>query len=122
MAWGVTPILRYDPLGRLIQTDLPNGTSSRVVFDAWKQTSHDPNDTVLKSAWYAARQALPTGDPERRAADLAAAHAGTPAVSSGWAGSCSIRRATTAASANSQTAVRARAEDLDTSFDSFLEE
>ncbi|XXY21866.1 SpvB/TcaC N-terminal domain-containing protein [Sorangium sp. So ce216] len=79
--WGVTPILRYDPLGRLIQTDLPNGTFSRVVFDAWKQTSHDPNDTVLESAWYAARQALPAGDPERRAADLAAAHAGTPAVS-----------------------------------------
>ncbi|XYI02101.1 RHS repeat domain-containing protein [Sorangium sp. So ce1128] len=79
--WGVTPILRYDPLGRLIQTDLPNGTFSRVVFDAWKQTSHDPNDTVLESAWYAARQALPAGDPERRAADLAAAHAGTPAIS-----------------------------------------
>ncbi|HTN87933.1 MAG TPA: SpvB/TcaC N-terminal domain-containing protein [Sorangium sp.] len=79
--WGVTPILRYDPLGRLIRTDLPNGTFSRVVFDAWKQTSHDPNDTVLESAWYAARQALPAGDPERRAAELAAAHAGTPAVS-----------------------------------------
>ncbi|WP_437776712.1 SpvB/TcaC N-terminal domain-containing protein [Sorangium sp. So ce1097] len=79
--WGVTPILRYDPLGRLIRTDLPNGTFSRVVFDAWKQTSHDPNDTVLDSAWYAARQALAAGDPERRAAELAAAHAGTPAVS-----------------------------------------
>ncbi|MGK4001461.1 hypothetical protein WMF31_02470 [Sorangium sp. So ce1036] len=79
--WGVTPILRYDPLGRLIRTDLPNGTFSKVVFDAWQQTSHDPNDTVLESAWYAARQALPLGDPERRAANLAAAHAGTPAVS-----------------------------------------
>ncbi|WP_437793358.1 SpvB/TcaC N-terminal domain-containing protein [Sorangium sp. So ce693] len=79
--WGVTPILRYDPLGRLIRTDVPNGTFSRVVFDAWKQTSHDPNDTVLESSWYAARQALTAGDPERRAADLAAAHAGTPAVS-----------------------------------------
>ncbi|WP_437713623.1 RHS repeat-associated core domain-containing protein [Sorangium sp. So ce448] len=54
---------------------------SRVVFDAWKQTSHDPNDTVLESAWYAARQALPAGDPERGAANMAAAHAGTPAVS-----------------------------------------
>ncbi|WP_437776708.1 RHS repeat domain-containing protein [Sorangium sp. So ce1097] len=81
MEWGGTPILRYDPLGRLIRTDLPNGTFSRVVFDAWKQTSHDSNDTVLESAWYAARQALAAGDPERRAAELAAAHAGTPAVS-----------------------------------------
>ncbi|XXT18147.1 hypothetical protein WME94_48750 [Sorangium sp. So ce429] len=79
--WGVTPVLRYDPLGRLIRTDLPNGTFSWVEFDAWKQTSHDPNDTALESSWYAARQALPAGDPERRAAELAAAHAGTPAVS-----------------------------------------
>ncbi|XXT18155.1 SpvB/TcaC N-terminal domain-containing protein [Sorangium sp. So ce429] len=79
--WGVTPVLRYDPLGRLIRTDLPNGTFSWVEFDAWKQTSHDPNDTALESSWYAARQALAAGDPERRAAALAAAHAGTPAVS-----------------------------------------
>ncbi|WP_437589009.1 RHS repeat domain-containing protein [Sorangium sp. So ce1000] len=79
--WGVTPILRYDPLGRLIRTDLPNGTFFRVTFDAWQQTSHDPNDTVLESTWYAVRQALPPGDPERRAADLASAHTGTPAVS-----------------------------------------
>ena len=27
--WGVTPILRYDPLGRLIRTDHPNGTFSK---------------------------------------------------------------------------------------------
>ncbi len=31
--WGVTPVLRYDALGRLIRTDLPNGTFSRVEFD-----------------------------------------------------------------------------------------
>ncbi|HMY19120.1 MAG TPA: hypothetical protein PKA58_22495 [Polyangium sp.] len=23
--WGVTPILRYDPLGRVVRTDLPDG-------------------------------------------------------------------------------------------------
>ena len=78
---GVTPVLRYDPLGRLVGTDLPNGTLSSVVFDPWKQTSFDPNDTVLESAWYQDRKGLdPDTDPEGRAAKLAAAHANTPAV------------------------------------------
>jgi RHS repeat-associated protein len=83
--WGVTPILRYDPLGRLIRTDLPDGTCSRVEFTPWLQASWDGNDTVLDAgnAWYAARQASATPVPsaaEQRAASLAAAHAGTPAV------------------------------------------
>ena len=77
---GVTPILRYDPLGRLIRTDNPNGTFSRVEFDPWQQISFDENDTVLESQWHATRQNLPTTDPERRAADKAAAHAHTPTV------------------------------------------
>lgn len=76
---GVTPILRYDPLSRLIRTDNPNGTFSRVEFDSWQQIGFDENDTVLESQWHAARQNLPTTDPERRAADKAAAHAHTPA-------------------------------------------
>jgi len=77
---GVTPILRYDPLGRLTRTDFPNGTFETVVFDAWSETHADRNDNVLESAWYAAREALPTSDPERHAADAAAKHAHTPAV------------------------------------------
>lgn len=77
---GVTPILHYDPPGRLVRTDLPNGTFSRVDFDPWRQVAWDENDTVTDSDWYAQRQALPAGDPERRAAELAADHAGTPAV------------------------------------------
>jgi YD repeat-containing protein len=61
--WGVTPVLRYDALGRLTRTDLPNGTFSRVVFDPWKQTTFDPNDNVApldakdtagESLWYQA--------------------------------------------------------------------
>ena len=77
---GVTPILRYDPLGRLIRTDFPDGTLARADFDAWSHTAWDQNDTVLESAWYASRAALPVGDPARRAADLAAKHASTPTV------------------------------------------
>ncbi len=78
--WGVTPIVRYDPLDRAVRTDQPDGTLTRVVFDPWRQTSWDANDTVLESAWYAARSGLPASDPQRRAADAAAAHAGTPGV------------------------------------------
>lgn len=77
---GVTPIMRYDALSRLLRTDFPNGTFSRVVFDSWKQESWDPNDNVLASQWYATNHALPTSDPMRRAADLAAAHDGTPTL------------------------------------------
>lgn len=78
---GVTPILRYDALGRLIRTDLPNGTFSKVEFDPWKETRWDPNDTVDDSAWYAARYSLdPDEDPDKRAADKAHAHHGTPSV------------------------------------------
>jgi RHS repeat-associated protein len=83
--WGVTPILHYDPLGRLIRTDLPNGTCSRVSFSPWREESWDANDTINDpgNAWYAARQpaaipAMPAS--EQRAATLAAAHAGTPSV------------------------------------------
>jgi len=81
VAWGVTPVLRYDALGRLIRTDLPNGTFSKVAFDAWKQTTFDPNDTVAESLWYQARIGLdPVADPEGRAAALAYAHRDTPGV------------------------------------------
>ncbi len=44
--WGVTPILRYDPISRLIRTDFPDGSNARVVFDAWTQETWDQNDTV----------------------------------------------------------------------------
>src|SRR5207249_1427621 len=77
--WGVTPILHYDPIGRNIQTDLPNGTLRRVEFDAWKQITSDENDTVLESDWYAYRQTLDPSNPEYIAAQAAAKHADTPA-------------------------------------------
>ncbi|HEX8354573.1 MAG TPA: toxin TcdB middle/N-terminal domain-containing protein, partial [Pyrinomonadaceae bacterium] len=79
--WGVTPILRYDPLGRLTRTDNPDGTFSRAEFDPWRQAAFDENDTALESRWYAARQSLPPNDPGRKAAAAAAAHSNTPSVS-----------------------------------------
>ncbi len=83
--WGVTPIIHYDPLERVIRTDLPNGTFSKVEFDAWQQSTWDENDTVLESGWYADRgspnPASPEpGNQETRAAWLAAKHANTPTL------------------------------------------
>ncbi|MEZ0109732.1 RHS repeat-associated protein [Catenulispora sp. EB89] len=75
---GVTQILRYDPLSRVIRTDQPDGSFARTEFTAWEKQDWDRNDTVLSSRWYADRVALPEDDPRRRAAELAAAHAGTP--------------------------------------------
>jgi RHS repeat-associated protein len=83
---GVTEVLHYDPVGRLVRTDYPDGTFSRVEIGAWASESWDANDTVLDSLWYAERGAPdPAGepepaDPDRRAAWLAAKHAGTPEV------------------------------------------
>ena len=36
---GVTPVMYYDAVGRLIKTDMPDGTFSKVEFDSWKQVS-----------------------------------------------------------------------------------
>ncbi|WP_304039163.1 SpvB/TcaC N-terminal domain-containing protein [Fibrobacter succinogenes] len=82
---GVTPVLHYDPLDRLVRTDLPDGTFSRAEFATWEQRNFDQDDTVLESAWYADRNSPdPAGNepanPEKRAAWLAAKHAGTPSV------------------------------------------
>ncbi len=87
---GVTPIIYYDALGRLIKTEMPDGTLSRTEFDSWKQAFYDPNDTILESSWYNNRtnrlidaKLIEAGkDPgrEKLAADKAAKHANTPNV------------------------------------------
>jgi RHS repeat-associated protein len=82
---GVTPIIHYDALGRVVRTELPDGTESRVELDTWQRLSSDPNDTVLGTTWYSSRGSpdptltAPT-DPEQRAAYLAARTANTPTV------------------------------------------
>jgi RHS repeat-associated protein len=82
---GVSPIIHYDPLDRVIRTELPNKTESRSVYDTWTQTSLDPNDAVIGTGWYSQRESpAPTdpepSDPEKRAAWLAVRHADTPTV------------------------------------------
>ena len=75
----------YDPVGRNIRTEFPNGTFSRAEFDPWYSKSYDVNDTVKDSKWYADRGSPNPGgaepaDPEIRAAWLAAKHYNTPGI------------------------------------------
>jgi len=82
---GVTPIMHYDSLGRLIRTDLPDGTFSRVEFNSWQQQHFDAIDTVLESEWHGQRtdnthtNFIDTTE-EHNAAQKAALHANTPSA------------------------------------------
>jgi RHS repeat-associated protein len=81
---GVTAITYYDPLSRVIRTDLPNKTFSKVEFTPWLQKTFDPNDTVGQSKWYELR--ITTPDPniatpeEIDAAQKAFKHNNTPTL------------------------------------------
>lgn len=82
---GVTPVIYYDAAGRVVRTEMPGGSYSRVEFSPWHVKTFDANDTVLESRWYQDREApdpqapLASGaSPDTRAAWLAAQHANTP--------------------------------------------
>jgi RHS repeat-associated protein len=97
---GVSPILCYDPVDRMVATLHPNRTYEKVVFDPWHQDSWDVNDTVLQTdptadadvgaffqllpttdyspTWYEQRIGGVLGANEQDAATKAAAHSNTP--------------------------------------------
>ena len=98
---GVSPILLYDPLGRVIATLHPDHTFEKVVFDPWQQVNWDANDTALLNpkadpdigewvsrlpdpdylpTWYGPRIAGAFGEGEKTAALGAARHADTPSI------------------------------------------
>jgi RHS repeat-associated protein len=47
---GVSPILFYDPVERVVATLHPDHTYEKVVFDPWRQITWDANDTVRAPA------------------------------------------------------------------------
>ncbi|GIF45860.1 RHS repeat-associated protein [Asanoa ferruginea] len=98
---GVSQVLGYDPLGRVVATLHPDARYDKTVFDPWRQVAWDTNDTVLLDprtdtdvagslaphlaaeppgwqTWHATRIGGALGPAERAAAERAAAHAGTP--------------------------------------------
>ena len=98
---GVTLILFYDPLERVVATLHPNHTYEKVVFDPWTQKTWDVNDTVALEdpkndldvgsffkrlpdvdylpTWFTRAQAS-ASTAERDAANKALAHANTPTI------------------------------------------
>ena len=99
---GVSPILFYDPVERVVATLNPNHTWSKMVFGAWRQESWDLNDTSAipdpkadpdvgdffkrlpdsdyLPSWFTAREGGALGVDEQNAARRAAIHAATPEV------------------------------------------
>lgn len=98
---GVSPILFYDPVERVVATLHPNHAWEKVVFDPWQQTTYDVNDTVTGNpktdhdvqgfftrlpdaeylpTWHEARRNGQLGPDEQAAAAKAAVHADTPTV------------------------------------------
>lgn len=99
---GVSSILCYDPINRVVSTLHPNHTYEKVVFDPWHQASWDMNDTVLQTdpskdpdvgsffqllplgdyspTWYTQRIGGALGPQEKAAATKAAAFANTPTL------------------------------------------
>ena len=98
----MSPVLFYDPAGRVVATLHPNHTWEKVVFDPWRQESWDVNDTVLDRrsqdrprrrrvlpaaadaeylpTWHAQRAGGRARPEEQAAASKTAMHAATPAV------------------------------------------
>lgn len=99
---GVTPIMFYDPLERMVATLYPNHTYEKVIFNPWSQETWDVNDTVLQVAplddpdvgeffqrqktddylptWHESRKNGQKGPFEQEAASKTAAHAETQAI------------------------------------------
>lgn len=98
---GVSAILIYDPLGRVIATINPDHSWEKVVFGTWQQRAWDRNDTVLDRpdqdpdiggfvtslppgdylpTWYERRAGGELGPVQSETAAKAARHARTPAV------------------------------------------
>ncbi|KAF2012901.1 RHS repeat-associated core domain protein [Aaosphaeria arxii CBS 175.79] len=103
---GVSPVIFYDALGRVVATLYPNSTYTKQIFDPWSSTVWDNNDTVkldpredpdvkrfMKSyfddevlaghefkTWLQRRQAGGLGTEEETAAQKTLPHADTPSV------------------------------------------
>jgi RHS repeat-associated protein len=98
---GVSPVLCYDPLTRVVATLHPNHAWDKVLFDPWREERWDVNDTVLLDpaqddvaepfvrrlpdaeylpTWHDRRVGGALGAAEQDAAAKTAVHAGTPSL------------------------------------------
>jgi RHS repeat-associated protein len=97
---GVSPYIFYDAMDRVIAVLNPNHSWSKTVYEAWKTTAYDENDTVNEDdprndknvhryfslldegeflpTWKGARISGGLGKEERKAAEQASVHGDTP--------------------------------------------
>lgn len=96
---GVTPILFYDPIGRVVATFFPDHSYQKVIVDPWYQARWDRNDTVnlnpkidpdvapmaakLPNAtclptWYQTHALAPASSADQASAAKTVLHANTP--------------------------------------------
>jgi len=79
--FGVSPVYRYDPLGRHVRTDTPKGFFSEIRITPWRIETFDENDTVERSFYFQTRvQPGLVSGAEKKAIDKARQHADTPTV------------------------------------------
>ncbi|ADD41589.1 SpvB/TcaC N-terminal domain-containing protein [Stackebrandtia nassauensis] len=101
--FGVSPVMFYDPLTRVVAVLNPDDTWEKTVFDPWRQDFWDASDTLLTdprkdgdiggfvqsyfdsvpdwTSWYEQRVGGELGQAEREAARATEPHAGTFATS-----------------------------------------
>src|SRR5688572_3931274 len=84
---GYTSIIYYDALSRVIKTEKPNGTYSKMEFNAWGLKTYDENDTagsiapvtgLANTDWYKERISGAKGKAEQEAAQKTVLHYNTP--------------------------------------------
>ena len=79
---GVTPVMYYDAVGRLVRTDMPDQSYSRVEFTPWFSATFDQNDTLLEdgNVWYDTNRNSQDVN-KQNVAKAATIHANTPTLS-----------------------------------------
>ncbi|MGM1053978.1 MAG: SpvB/TcaC N-terminal domain-containing protein [Pseudomonadota bacterium] len=99
---GVSPVLFYDPVGRVVATLHADHTFRKTLLGAWREERWDVNDTVLVAdpamdpdvgayfarlssveylpTWHTRRAGGALGPDEQAAAEKTTLHAGTPTV------------------------------------------
>ncbi|MFK0731930.1 MAG: toxin TcdB middle/C-terminal domain-containing protein, partial [Gloeotrichia echinulata HAB0833] len=75
--FGVSSLLHYDPLQRVVRVDTPKGFFTKVEFTPWEEKHYDENDTVTDSSYYN-NQNIPAA--ERQALVNAAKFYNTPNI------------------------------------------
>lgn len=79
--FGVSSVLHYDPLQRVLRVDTPKGFFTKVEFTPWEEKHYDENDTIQDSRYYKENINNPDLSTEQRQAlEKAALFYNTPDI------------------------------------------